>query len=640
MFSGMGGGRRGFGGFGPGNGITSSGNIGTNFSKEFSPLLVTGGNVRYAHSDNLAQSNNQTQNILPGDSASYDFSRSNRRTVSDNLGINLRMEWKPDTLTQIIFQPDLSYSRTHSEETEDSHSLNGGMDTVNTAHSYSLSDGEGFNASARLEFSRKLNSRGRVLSGSLSGGLNDSYSNGINTSTTSYLLYPDSANIIDQKVRYDNSGHNYRIYLSWVEPLGDNYFIQATYRVNRSKREALKNSYVDDGSGQYAELDTTYSQSTRNSSVEQQASIAFKSVRAKYNYTLGMNLHPTYTRTETFVGEAILYARSRHVTNFSPTAQLNYLFDKRTNLRVDYDGRTSQPTMQQLQPVADVADPLNTTIGNPDLKPVYTNNLRLRYQKFTPESQSAFLIFANANYVINDIVSKSTYDASTGKRLSTYENVNGNFALNARIIFNSPLKNKKFSINSMTWTMYNNANGFINDSRNISRALTLSERAGINYRSDLFDVGLNGNIRYNRTQNSLQGQNDLNTYNYGGGASTTIYLPLQFRLESDITYSTNAGYEDGYKQEELLWNASASKSFLKNNAGTLRLKVYDILQQRSNISYSANASTIRYSEYNTLNSYFMLHFIYRFSIFSGGGGESDMRPRFGGPGRGGPPPGF
>ncbi|MDR3194045.1 MAG: TonB-dependent receptor, partial [Tannerella sp.] len=379
MFSGMGGGRRGFGGFGAGNGITTSGNIGSNFSKQFIPEKLTlGGNVRYSHSDNLAESTNNTQNILPGDSATYDFSENRRNTVSDNVGFNLRMEWKPDTLTQLIFQPDFSYSRTHSEEDEYSHSLNDGMDTVNRATSYSLSDGEGYNASARLEFSRKLNSSGRVFSGSLSGGLSDSYSNGFNRSSTDYFLYGDSSEIIDQKVRYDNSGFNYRAYLSWVEPLGHNNFLQFTYRVSRNQRESLKNSYNSDDTGQYTVLDTTYSKSTRNSAVEQRASIAFKSVREKYNYTVGFNADPSHSTTETFVGDRVLYSMSRNVMNYSPTAQLNYNFDKRTNLRVDYDGRTAQPSMQQLQPVADVSDPLNTTIGNPELNPTYTNNLRLR----------------------------------------------------------------------------------------------------------------------------------------------------------------------------------------------------------------------------------------------------------------------
>ena len=123
---------------------------------------------------------------------------------------------------------------------------------------------------------------------------------------------------------------------------------------------------------------------------------------------------------------------------------------------------------------------------------------------------------------------------------------------------------------------------------------------------------------------------------------TTIYLPLNFKIESDVNWSTNSGYGDGFKQNEVLWNASASKSFLKNNQGTLRFKIYDILQQRSNISRSVTASYIQDSEYNTLGSYFMVHFIYRFSIFKGGASASDVKtPGRSGRGRGpmGPPPG-
>ena len=138
----------------------------------------------------------------------------------------------------------------------------------------------------------------------------------------------------------------------------------------------------------------------------------------------------------------------------------------------------------------------------------------------------------------------------------------------------------------------------------------------------------------------MQGQTDMNTFNYGVGGNTTIYLPWDFKIESDINWSANSGYAEGFEQNEILWNASVSKSFLKNNQGTLRFKIYDILQQRSNISRTVTASSISDSEYNTLNSYFMFHFIYRFSIFKGGASAKDMRGPQGGPrsGRMGPPP--
>ena len=192
----------------------------------------------------------------------------------------------------------------------------------------------------------------------------------------------------------------------------------------------------------------------------------------------------------------------------------------------------------------------------------------------------------------------------------------------------------------MTMASFNNRNGYINEAKNTSKNTILSERVGIDFRSSYLDLGVNGNIRYNKARNSLQGQNDQDTYNYGVGGTTTIYLPWDIKLESDITWSTNAGYGEGYEQNEVLWNASISKSFLKGKQGTLRLKVYDMLQQRRNITRYVKANYIQDAEYNTLSSYFMVHFIYRFSIFKGGASASDMRrPGPGGRGPMGPPPG-
>lgn len=627
MFQGMGGGGR--RGGGAGNGIISSGNGGFNFSKEFNPKMTLGGNLRYSQSENDARSKSSKQNILTGDSVSFDDKQVASNTRSNNVGADFRMEWKPDTMTNIIFQPSFGYSNSRDAETSNFHTINGTMDTVNIGRSEYYSEGEGYNANARLEFSRKLNNQGRVLSASLSGGMNDSYNKGSNFSSTDYfqLATGDANETIDQRFRYDNNSFNYRAYISWVEPIGHNNFIQATYSFSQNKQESLKNSYTKDETGDYNTLDTAYSKSYRNNFINQRASLSFKSQRAKFNYTIGLNLDPSYTNSENFVGDSVLSAWSRNVINISPMAQFNYMFDKRTNLRVMYNGRTSQPSISQLQPIADISDPQNTVIGNPDLSPRYTNNLFLRFQKFVPEKQRAFMVMLNASYVMNDIVSKSIYDAASGKKQTTYANVNGNYNGNARIMLNTPLRNKKFTINTMTMASFANSNGFINAEKNTNKDITLSERAGIDFRSDIIDLGVNGNVRYNGTTNSLQAQKDLFTFNYGVGGTTTVYLPLDFKLESDITWSTNSGYADGYQQKEVLWNAAASKNLLKNNQGTIRFKIYDILQQRSNISRSVTANYIQDTEYNTLSSYFMVHFIYRFSIFAGGASMDDVQTR-------------
>ena len=645
MFSGMGGGGGRRGGFGAGSGITSSGNAGLNFSKEFKPdKLTLGGNTRYSHSDNDARSKSDRQNILPGDSSSYDNSEAMSRTKSDNFGVDFRLEWKPDTMTQLIFRPSFSFSHSMNDNFSDATTLDNERDTVNTNKSSNYSESNGYNLNASIDFSRKLNNKGRVFSATLSGGNSDSYSDGMNRSDIVYFNQTDALknSIIDQRSRYDNKGFNYRAYVSWVEPIGHNNFIQATYSISQRKQEALKNVYNQDADGIYNVLDSAYSQSYRNNFISQRASLSFKSQRAKFNYTIGLNLDPSYSSSENFVGDTTLSKITRKVVNLSPMAQFNYMFDKRTNLRIMYNGRTSQPSMTQLQPVADISDPTNITIGNPDLNPRYTNNVLIRFQQFTPEKQRAFMIMANGSYIINDIVSYTSYNQETGVKTTTYKNVNGNYSGNVRMMLNTPLKNKKFSINSMTMASFANSNGYINEEKNTNRNLILSERGGIDFRSSYLDLGVNGNIRYNATSNSLQKENNQNTFNYGAGGYTTIYLPLNFKIESDVNWSTNSGYGDGFKQNEVLWNASASKSFLKNNQGTLRFKIYDILQQRSNISRSITASYIQDSEYNTLGSYFMVHFIYRFSIFKGGASASDVKtPGRSGRGRGpmGPPPG-
>ena len=568
MFSGMGGGGGRRGGFGAGSGITSSGNAGLNFSKEFKPdKLTLGGNTRYSHSDNDARSKSDRQNILPGDSSSYDNSEAMSRTKSDNFGVDFRLEWKPDTMTQLIFRPSFSFSHSMNDNFSDATTLDNERDTVNTNKSSNYSESNGYNLNASIDFSRKLNNKGRVFSATLSGGNSDSYSDGMNRSDIVYFNQTDALknSIIDQRSRYDNKGFNYRAYVSWVEPIGHNNFIQATYSISQRKQEALKNVYNQDADGIYNVLDSAYSQSYRNNFISQRASLSFKSQRAKFNYTIGLNLDPSYSSSENFVGDTTLSKITRKVVNLSPMAQFNYMFDKRTNLRIMYNGRTSQPSMTQLQPVADISDPTNITIGNPDLNPRYTNNVFIRFQQFTPEKQRAFMIMANGSYIINDIVSYTSYNQETGVKTTTYKNVNGNYSGNVRMMLNTPLKNKKFSINSMTMASFANSNGYINEEKNTNRNLILSERGGIDFRSSYLDLGVNGNIRYNATSNSLQKENNQNTFNYGAGGYTTIYLPLNFKIESDVNWSTNSGYGDGFKQNEVLWNASASKSFLKNN---------------------------------------------------------------------------
>ena len=98
------------------------------------------------------------------------------------------------------------------------------------------------------------------------------------------------------------------------------------------------------------------------------------------------------------------------------------------------------------------------------------------------------------------------------------------------------------------------------------------------------------------------------------------------------------GYNDNsLNTNELIWNAQVSQSFLRGNALTISLQLYDILHQQSTISHMISASQRSDTEYNAITNYAMLHVIYRLNLFGGGGGFGfGGGPRGGGPGgRGG-----
>lgn len=642
--------------FGGRNGITTSINGGLNFATEFSEKFKLGGDVRYGNSDNNVVRDSYTEYTSNNvDSVQYENKHSAGDNKSDNLGVNLRMEWRPDEATTIIFKPNIQYNKNTNTQISDYLTTMGlANDSINWGSSSYRSEGDGYSLSGELEVSRKLNDKGRVLSFSVSGGISDQESDGYNKSST-FFKSNEPDKIIDQIFNQTSTGHNWRGYVSYVEPLGKNYFLQLNYSYRKNYTESDNNTYALSSTNQYDSLDVSSSRFLKNDFRNQEIGLNFKGVREKYNYTLGVALQPSNTETwETRPRVALAdttYYTKNNVLNFSPVAQFNYQWSKQKNMRIEYKGTVNQPSTKQLSTAVDESNPMSITYGNPDLKPSFENRLRVRFRNFNDAKASTLMLMANASFTTNDIVSYSSRD-NLGREVSTYKNINGNWNADARLIYNTPFSTQKnndnfldlskFSVSTMTYIRYSESNGFVNERENNLQSTSFTERAGITYRSDLFDFGIDGNFRYTSSINSLDDQTDRRFYNYGAGANTTIYLPFDLTVESDINYSTNSGYTEGFSQNEWLWNASLAKQIFKNKNGTLRIKFYDILKQRSNISQSVSTSSLQQSITNTIGSYFMVHFVYKFQIFKGGAKASDMdggSGRFGGRGPGGPPPG-
>lgn len=160
----------------------------------------------------------------------------------------------------------------------------------------------------------------------------------------------------------------------------------------------------------------------------------------------------------------------RTVFNFTPTLDFRYKFNKTSQLRVNYRGRSSQPSMTDLLPISDNTDPLNVRVGNPGLKPSFTNSLMVFYNTFNVDKQRGLMTHFRFQNVMNSISNRKTYDESTGGYVTMPENINGNWNLFGIIGTNTALRNKKFTINTFTRASYNNIVSYISDSSALSEA--------------------------------------------------------------------------------------------------------------------------------------------------------------------------
>ena len=673
-FSGGGGGPR----WRRNSGLTARKDIGLNFATE-SEKLALEGSARYNYRDNDQISTGYTENFLTGQNSSS-FSNSNSTQNNRNVSVwaNFKMEWRPDTLTNIIFRPNFSYSQTQTGSFSQSGTFNEDPYTyvpnpndyldldalaqadilseedplkdirVNTSNNQSSRDGNSLSANATLQVNRKLNSKGRNITFRGRFEYGDDDSDQYSSSDTRYFLTGSTQNddIIRRYITSPSNDYSYQAQVTYSEPIAKATFLQFSYRFQYSLSESDKNTYDlstlgwdmgaplpddyldhrDDDQSKYAKYQT-YAHDAR---------IGLRFVRPKYQLNAGLSFQPQNTRLTYQKGD-IDTISTRHVFNFAPNVDLRVRFSKLSQLRVTYRGRSSQPSMENLLPVTDDSNPLSIQVGNPDLKPAFSHNLRLFYNNYIQEKQRG--IFAHANFQLtqNSISSSRVYNESTGGWTTTPRNINGNWSAFGMFGINTALKNKKFTIGSFTNARYANNVGYLTSGRgadaieqkNTTTNLTLNERLNATFRNDWLEFGVNGTLSYSIEKDKLTPSNNQQPYTFSYGANTTVNLPWNMSISTNLTNQSRRGYSDSsMNRNELIWNAQIAQTFLKGDA-TVSLEFYDILQQQSNITRSLTASGRSVYEYNGVNSYCMLHFIYRLNIF--GGKRSNKRPEMRGP---------
>ena len=398
------------GGFGgASSGITSTQNMGYNQSSIINDKLRIGGFGSLNHSSTNAITNTNKESFLSG-STFDNVSSSNSINESYSANARVEIEYKPDTTNTILFQPNISYSRSLTNSQSDySNSTNSAR--TSWGNTSNVGNGSSVSGSLGVIYSHKFNSkRGRTFTANLQSSLSQNDNESFNYSLNNV---PISSTTIDQHTLNNSKGNSASLRISYVEPLWDlKNFLETTVSFMNSNTNSDKNQYNKDLQGNYTKLDSTYSNNFTNNFYNETLELNFQHIEKDYNYTLGVTGNPSQTHSYTKYFNGLDYNTNNNVVNFSPTARFQYNMGRRKFVRIDYRGQTTQPSVTQLQPVKNNSNAMNISIGNPDLNASFNNSLRLIYSSFNDSTYASFNAFVNAQMTKDAFVTNSLYDTT------------------------------------------------------------------------------------------------------------------------------------------------------------------------------------------------------------------------------------
>ena len=639
--------------FGGDNGLNATKAIGLNFNVGREEILRVGGNVFYSYSDRDNIENRERQYLFT-DSTSYAMTGRHSRDKGHSVRGDFRVLWNPDSFNTLEVRPRFSFNDNRSASADSTLTLSGLREPVNRSVNLASSDGRSTEFGITSIYSHRFR-RHRGRSFSIMGRYN--YSNvrekDLTESLNEFFLLDDSDEAYNQWADSHTWSHTAAGRVTWTEPLGNvakGNFLTFAYRMSYRWNDADKlvydlpdpvadllsnpRTYAADPLLDYAreELNEQLSDRFRNNYFNQDIRIGYQHVSKTHNLDAGLSIVPQTSESRDLMDNARSIP-ARHVWNFAPFLRYRYKSGKNRSFNIFYHGRASQPSMSQLQPVPDMSDPLRIVVGNPELDPSFTHNIRLRFQDYNPALQRSIMLMGFISATQNSIVSTTTFNPETGGQLTEYRNVNGVWNGRLMNMISMPLRDKRWLFSNHLFLSYDHSIGFNDNQRNTSGSLRVGESFSIAFRPKDLDLELRPYYNIQHTANTLRSTGNMTVHTYGGTFTGSYVSPWGITIGTDLTYTGTSGYSEGFDNNQWMWNATLSYSCLRDRSLTFALKAYDLLQQKSNVSRNVTANYIDDATYNTLTRYFMVSVAYRFNTF-GKGNEPQSRNDMWGPGPG------
>lgn len=289
--------------------------------------------------------------------------------------------------------------------------------------------------------------------------------------------------------KIDGGGYNRftTIQTDYENPITDKMKLEAGARV--ALRSFLNDNlqYVaNDGTTDYKLLQNISSQYKFDDRVY--AAYGTFSLKAKkWNYQVGLRAESSNYQG-TLLGKDSSFNIKYPISLF-PSAFITYQIDEKQDFQANYSRRINRPNFWQLLPFIDNTDPLNLSIGNPELRPEFTNSFEVNYSNIYTKGAN-LLISAYYKHNTNLLTNYFYRGANPDTTINKADSVNFFTYVNAQSsnVYGIELTNR-ITI-AKIWDMTANINFFnseINGGQNLKSTVNQSQWS--------YFAKLNNNIR-------------------------------------------------------------------------------------------------------------------------------------------------
>jgi hypothetical protein len=619
VFDSMGGGRNTKSGtrtVGSGKGITESNLVGFNYNDEWSKKLEAMGSYNFSNSVNK---NESKSNQVELSSTGNIFTEADSKSRNENTGnkANFEFEYKINPTTRLVFTPNINQSRSNSLSESSSSSKDVNDAALNESASKSNRESSSTNFGNTINFNKAFEKKSRNLSFVFSNSNANSDSDGLSQSKT--IFYQGTKPNIDrnQNGKNSNTDDSYAVDIEYTEPITDSLRVRIgsefgwENQINDAKTydfDAISQSYST-----LNNLQTNYTTSRQNS-ISPKVGLNFE----KNNFTFNLNSstsiidydnHSLYLNKTTDLNQKYVLPFGR--------AQIRYKLDRSKFFTLRYDYSNSLPSSNQLMPVANLSNPLNTIIGNPNLNPNEVNSLNINYRNFDMRTRSGYTLYMRGDFFNSKVVTISRFGEG-GQKTTEYKNVSGTYSTAIGGNWNQTIKREAHVLRYGLGLngSYSLDKGYTNAVLYDAKSLGVTPRIYFSYDyGELLTVAPSYSLSYNETKYENTGKLNSSVV-HRINIQTTNYWPKNWIFGNDFGYTYNSNLSGDFKKDFYLWNTSLSYGFFDKKM-TLKVKVYDVLNQNQSAARSISATVIRDEENTVLKRYAMFSLAYKLGSFSG-----------------------